>query len=133
LINASVLGIAAQRIIRKNCPHCSDEDQLSEPILKEYELYEISNRFKSLLNGGIRFRRGRGCAKCAGTGYRDRTAIFEIFDYTDELKETFIRGKSLEGIRTVLRKQGSFRNLRQDGMLKVLKGLTTVEEVLRIS
>jgi general secretion pathway protein E len=133
LINASVLGIAAQRIIRKNCPHCSDEDQLPEPVLKEYELHQIYDRFKSLLNGGVRFRRGRGCAKCAGTGYRDRTAIFEIFDYTDELKDTFIRGKSLEGLRTLLRKQGSFRNLREDGMLKVLKGTTTVEEVLRIS
>ena len=133
LINASVLGIAAQRIIRKNCPHCSTEDQLPEPILKEYELPQLHDRFRSLLNGGVRFRRGRGCAKCAGTGYRDRTAIFEIFDYNDELKDTFIRGKSLEGLRTLLRREASFRNLREDGLLKVLKGTTTVEEVLRIS
>ena len=133
LINASVLGIAAQRIIRKNCPHCSTEDQLPEPVLKEYELPQLHDRFSSLLNGGVRFRRGRGCAKCAGTGYRDRTAIFEIFDYNDELKDTFIRGKSLEGLRTLLRRESSFRNLREDGLLKVLKGTTTVEEVLRIS
>lgn len=133
LVNASVLGVAAQRIIRKNCPYCSASHDLPENVQEEYHLNETSGRFKYLLNGGPSFRRGDGCAKCAGTGYRDRTAIFEIFEYSDELKEVFTRAKSLEQLRTLLAKNGSFRTLREDGMLKVLKGLTTVEEVLRIS
>ena len=75
---------------------------------------------------------GEGCPKCAGTGYRGRTAIFEMFQYTDELKEVFLRKRSLESLRAALRDNKSFRTLREDGMVKVVKGLTTVEEVLRV-
>ena len=76
--------------------------------------------------------RGRGCEHCAKTGYRGRIAIFEVFQYTDELKEVFLRKMSLDSLRAALRQNAHFRVLREDGMLKVLKGLTTIEEVLRV-
>jgi general secretion pathway protein E len=132
LINATVIGVIAQRIIRKNCPFCSHEDKPMEDILHEYHIKEIEEKYRSLIKVGPGFKKGEGCPKCAGTGYRGRTAIFELFEYTDELKEVFLRKRSLESLRAALRDSKSFRALREDGMVKLIKGLTTVEEVLRV-
>lgn len=132
LINSAVIGVIAQRIVRKNCPRCTRKDAIPEEILKEYRLYEIHERFKGLV-GAPDFRRGEGCAICAGTGYKGRTAIFELFEYTDDLKEAFLKAKSLEFLDRLLGKKTYFRRLREDGMLKALKGTTTIEEVLRVS
>lgn len=133
LINSAVIGVVAQRIIRKNCTHCSAPDNISEEVLKEYRLYETFERFKHLVNGVTNFRRGKGCTKCAGTGYKGRIAIFELFDYTEDLKETFLKDKTVESLNRLLCSKAYFRSLREDGMLKVLKGMTTIEEVLRVS
>ena len=132
LINAAIIGLVAQRIIRRNCTFCSHHDRLSEDVLKEYHIDEIGERFSRLLEGGPNFMRGGGCPKCVGTGYRGRIAVFELFEYTDELKEAFLKKRSLESLRGVVRNNKGFRTLREDGMLKVAKGLTTVEEVLRV-
>jgi type II secretory ATPase GspE/PulE/Tfp pilus assembly ATPase PilB-like protein len=132
LINAAVIGIIAQRIIRKNCPFCSRDDRPGEDVLKEYQIHELSEKYSSILKGTPTFKRGEGCPKCAKTGYRGRTAIFELFEYTDELKEVFLRKQSLESLRATLRSNKDFRTLREDGMVKVVKGITTVEEVLRV-
>ena len=132
LINATVIGIIAQRIIRKNCPFCSRDDKQIEDVLNEYHLNEIGEKYASLLKEGPTFKRGEGCPQCAGTGYRGRTAVFELFEYTDDLKEVFLKKRSLESLRAALRNSERFRTLREEGMLKVLKGLTTVEEVLRV-
>ena len=132
LINAAIIGLVAQRIVRKNCSFCSHPATLTEDVLEEYHIHEIGERFSRLLAGGPNFMRGEGCPKCVGTGYRGRIAIFELFEYTDELKEAFLKKRSLEYVRGVVRNQEGFRTLREDGMLKVAKGLTTVEEVLRV-
>jgi type II secretory ATPase GspE/PulE/Tfp pilus assembly ATPase PilB-like protein len=132
LINAAIIGLVAQRIVRRNCSFCSHDAGLAEDVLKEYHIDEISERFGRLLEGGPNFMRGDGCPKCVGTGYRGRIAIFELFEYTDELKEAFLKKRSLESLRAVLRNNKGFRTLREDGMLKVAKGLTTLEEVLRV-
>jgi type II secretory ATPase GspE/PulE/Tfp pilus assembly ATPase PilB-like protein len=133
LMNAAVVGVLAQRIVRKNCSYCSQAvDPPPENILKEYGITDLAARFGAMLDGGPRFMRGRGCEHCAKTGYRGRIAIFEVFQYTDELKEVFLRKMSLDSLRAALRQNAHFRVLREDGMLKVLKGLTTIEEVLRV-
>jgi type II secretory ATPase GspE/PulE/Tfp pilus assembly ATPase PilB-like protein len=132
LINAAVIGLLAQRILRKNCPFCSQPDSPSEYALKEYRVREIAEKNSSLIEGGINFTKGKGCSRCAQTGYRGRIAVFELFEYTDELKEVFLKKMSLEALREVLLKNKSYRLLREDGMLKVAKGLTTIEEVLRV-
>jgi general secretion pathway protein E len=133
LINASVIGVIAQRIIRKNCPHCSRPVKLSEDVLKEYELEKIRIKFSSLLGENWNFHKGRGCPRCAETGYWGRIAIFELFPYTDDLKEAFLKKRSLENLRRQLQNDGVFRTLREDGLIKVANGHTTLEEVLRVS
>ena len=133
LLNASVIGVIAQRIIRKNCPKCTDICHVPDEVLTEFDLHSLYGRFKHLLGGEMVFKRGKGCPACAGTGYKGRMSIFECFDYTDDLKDTFLRGRSLETLRAALRERHSFRSLREDGLLKVMKGLTTIEEILRVS
>jgi len=132
IINASVIGIIAQRIVRKNCSFCSRDERLPEDVLKEYNIHGLSERYSNMLKGDMNFKRGKGCPRCAGTGYRGRIAIFELFEYTDELREVFLKKRSLESLRAALRNNMDFRTLREDGMVKVTKGITTVEEVLRV-
>lgn len=129
LLNASILGVVAQRIVRKICPICGRNisvDSLSE------ELREVLRNYQELV-GRVELRRGEGCPQCVHTGYWGRIAIFEIFIYDELLKEVFIKTKSLETIRKILKEKYHFRTLKEDGYIKVLKGITTVEEVLRVA
>jgi len=133
LLNASIIGVIAQRIIRKNCSNCSEPITLSEEVVAEFDLRGLYSRYRELFEADMVTMKGRGCHICAGTGYRGRMAIYECFDYTDHLKEIFIRHHSLEALRSTLARDYKFRSLRQDGLLKVMRGLTTIEEVLRVS
>jgi type II secretory ATPase GspE/PulE/Tfp pilus assembly ATPase PilB-like protein len=131
LINASMVGVIAQRIIRKNCPYCSEEVKLEKEVWDEYEFDDILEKWGYLI-GEPKIVKGRGCEKCANTGYRGRIAIFEVFEYDDELKEAFLKLKSLEAFRKYLKQHRDFRTLREDGFIKVLKGITTISEILRV-
>jgi type II secretory ATPase GspE/PulE/Tfp pilus assembly ATPase PilB-like protein len=131
LINASIIGVIAQRIVRKNCPYCSEEISLDEEVRKTYGLDDLQKKWEDLI-GGPKILKGRGCSQCVNTGYRGRIAIFEIFEYDDELKEAFLKLKSLESFRKYLKEKRNFRTLREDGFIKVLKGITTIPEILRV-
>ena len=133
LLNSSIIGVIAQRIVRKNCPHCSEEFFPGEDVMNRYELQRIREEYRGLIGNKMQFVKGRGCDKCVGTGYRGRSAIFESFVYVDGLKECFLKTHSPESLRSMLVHDHFFRPLRTDGMIKVLKGLTTIEEVLRVS
>ncbi|MBF0344269.1 MAG: Flp pilus assembly complex ATPase component TadA [Nitrospirae bacterium] len=133
LLNASIIGVIAQRIVRKNCDNCSSVVDLSPTLLNKYAITETYEMYKDVLGLTIGFRRGAGCRKCAGTGYRGMIAIYEVFKYTDDLKETFLNDHSLEVFKRQLINRHTFRTLRQDGIIKVISGITTIEEVLRVS
>ncbi|PMP91690.1 MAG: general secretion pathway protein GspE [Hydrogenobaculum sp.] len=132
LINASILGIVAQRIVRTNCPYCSEPVELEDNIVKKFKLDELSQKFGHLLEKK-EFRKGKGCDKCANTGYRGRIAIYELFEYSEDLKEAFVNHKSIDSIKNILSQKPYYRTLREDGFLKVIEGITTIEEVLRIA
>lgn len=133
LLNASIIGVVAQRIVRKVCPQCA-EDCDPDTFQEKFALNELIERFSTILDGSkIQPKRGRGCDFCLNTGYFGRTAIFEMFLYDDTLKEIFVKTKSLESIRRTLRERYNFRTLREDGFVKALKGITTFEEVLRVA
>lgn len=134
LLNASIIGVIAQRIIRKICDNCAEPKEMNREVLDEFELMKLHQKYITLFdNGKYRFLVGKGCQKCAGTGYRGRMAIYECFEFDDYLKESFIKYRSLEQLRQVLFERYNFRSLRQDGLIKVLKGFTTIEEVLRVT
>ncbi|MBF0564998.1 MAG: Flp pilus assembly complex ATPase component TadA [Nitrospirae bacterium] len=141
LLNASILGIIAQRIVRKNCEFCSKPYEIPGLIIDKYGIGEVCSRYAATLGlsqapSSVQAKgpaKGTGCRRCASTGYRGMTAIYEAFRYTEDLKEIFLKDHSLGAIKRRLFQEQSFRTLREDGIIKVLSGITTMEEVLRVS
>lgn len=119
LIASALEGVIAQRLVRKICPHCKEEYRPSKEELKELGL-----------SGDHTFYRGRGCEQCMGTGYRGRTGIFEVLEVDEEIKKLIVKTQSATDIRNFARARG-FKSMLEDGIRKVLSGITTPEEVLR--
>ncbi len=125
LVASSVNGIMAQRLVRKVCPKCRQRYEPPAHILQGLGLRpDIVKK--------ANFMRGKGCTYCAKTGYRGRMAIFELMVMSSQIREMTFKGEATQVIRKVARKQG-MRTLFEDGMIKSLKGLTTLDEVLRIT
>ena len=123
LVSASVNGILAQRLVRKICSDCHEEYQ---PAPGAVAL--LANRPV----GAMTLYRGRGCSACRETGYRGRTGIFELLAITDELKQAIAGETAMAQLRDLAHEQG-METMRQDGWAKVQAGITTVEEVLRVT
>jgi general secretion pathway protein E/type IV pilus assembly protein PilB len=122
LVASSVRAILAQRLVRRICANCS------EP----YEPTEIEMRALNLKPEqleGANFRKGHGCDKCRGTGYKGRMGIFEICVLDDEIRRMINERMSVASIRQRARDLG-MRTLREDGLRKVLGGMTTPDEVI---
>lgn len=124
LIAATVRGLLAQRLVRMVCEGCADPYTPSPA-----ELARAGGMSPAL---PATFRRGRGCDACAGSGYRGRTGIYELLIVSDELRARIVGGATLDEIRDLGRRQGMV-SLRVDGWAKVCAGITTVEELLRVT
>ena len=125
LVSSSIRAVLAQRLIRKICPDCK------EP----YTPTELELRALNLAADKVaeaRFAKGRGCDRCRGTGYRGRAGIFEIFTVDDEIRHLINENAPVSRIRQRARDLG-MRTLREDGIRKVVAGLTTPEEVIAIT
>jgi general secretion pathway protein E len=122
LIAATLDAVLAQRLVRKICDDCR------EPYLPERETAALLSEKDT----PSPFTRGRGCARCRGTGYRGRTGIFELFVLTDDVREAIVAAPSRQRVEALARAQG-MRPLRTDGWAKVREGVTTIEEVLRVT
>lgn len=129
LINSSLLGVIAQRLVRRLCSHCAIEVNVEESILAELRAAEIKKKYRL---DNICLKKAPGCDWCAHTGYRERIGIFEVLKYTDIFKSMILEHRGDEYIRQKL-SQENFRTLREDAVVKCLKGLTTVEEVFRVT
>ncbi len=123
LIAASLEGIIAQRLVRRICSQCKVE---YSPQLEE--VLELGLQPEDL--GGKRFAYGKGCSNCNKTGYRGRTALFEIMVCTDEIRQLILEHGSTGQVRELAREQG-MRTLRESGLLTIFDGITTIEEVVR--
>jgi general secretion pathway protein E len=125
LVASSVIGVVAQRLVRLICKHCKVEYAPTER-----ELAGIGLSPKDVPGGKL--WRGRGCPYCLNSGYRDRTAIFELFTVDDHVREQTMQRVGSTFIKQDAIKRG-MRTLRMDGARKVLAGKTTPEEVLRVT
>jgi type IV pilus assembly protein PilB len=123
LIAATVEAIVGQRLVRTICVHCKDEYEPTDDMLMQLNLTREDVRDK-------RFFYGKGCDKCNNTGYRGRSAVFEIMAMTDRLRELLSQRASTSAMRQIAREQG-MRTMRESGLLKVYDGTTTIEEVVR--
>jgi len=123
LVAATLEAVIAQRLVRKIDPNCK-EFFTPEPE----HLFEL--QLKPEMIGGKKFAYGRGCEKCNRTGYKGREALFEFMLITDSVKQLILNSASTGELRNQARSQG-MRTLRESGVLSILEGRTTIEEVLR--
>ncbi len=121
LIASSVIGILAQRLVRVVCPKCKEKYIPSDEIIKDLGLSQKIELF-----------RGKGCMHCRNTGFTGRLGIFELLTVTEEIKNMVTAKRSANEIKKKAIEQG-MRVLRDDGMEKVKTGVTTAEEVLRVT
>jgi type IV pilus assembly protein PilB len=127
LISSAVLGIMGQRLVRRICENCKEE--VKSPI-------EVP---QSVLEGlglgdpkSIRTYKGRGCSKCRESGYKGRMSIIEVLKITEPIRELIFKGASTDEVRNCA-VAGGMRTMMMDGWIKVLKGITTIDEVMRVT
>lgn len=123
LISSSVLAIMAQRLVRRVCPHCAREEALSED---EATLLGIKRSQCPTV------QRGQGCERCAQTGYRGRVGIYELLLMSDEIRHVISAGGDANKIRNQAL-QENMRTLRMDALEKLYQGVTTPEEIVRVT
>ncbi len=122
LISATVLGIVAQRLVRKICPHCKTARTLSGEECNYLQLPQKNNSVWE----------GKGCKECRGTGYKGRSGIFEVLDINDKMKSLITSSVELANIISAAR-QGGLTTLREIAINKMLEGVTTYEEVISMT
>jgi general secretion pathway protein E len=126
LINATLVGVIAQRLVRRICPHCMESFTLGQDELSSIGL-DLGNDA-----GEIELKRANGCIQCRKTGYQGRTAVFEIFPITEKIRKSVNRETSIDSITKVAREEG-MSTLRENAIRTMLKGVTTYNEVLRVT
>jgi general secretion pathway protein E len=123
---ASVIrAIAAQRLVRVLCPECKEEYTPEAEALRDAGLAPAQVQGKKVY-------RGRGCPACAGTGYRGRTAIYEILRVSETIRQLIMKKADSATIARKALEEG-MKDLREDGAQKVLAGVTTLEELVRVT
>jgi general secretion pathway protein E len=123
LISSSLLAVMAQRLVRRICPDCSQPHSLT---VEEAQLLQIQTDDCQTL------RRGTGCERCGQTGYRGRVGIYELLLMSDHIRHVVSTGADANAIRLAAQQEG-LRTLRQDALEKLYAGITTPEEILRVT
>lgn len=125
LVSASVVVILAQRLCRKICEECAEEEKTPETALLEigFSKDEI-NTFKCY--------KGKGCPTCGGSGYKGRIALYEVMPVSEHIKELIIKGATASDLKKAAIKLG-MNTLRMSGLTKIREGTTSIEEVLRVT
>lgn len=123
LVSSSVMGVLAQRLVRVICPKCKEEIKVSDAMLEDLRLERKEN---------MRFYKGKGCPKCKDAGYAGRTGIYELLTVGDAIKKLIIAKASTDDIKKQALASG-MKTLHDDGIEKALAGVTSVEEVLRVT
>lgn len=134
LITSSTNAVIAQRLVRKICPNCKIKVKLPEESLNEIrlEIAKIPENERPSDNNLI-FYKGKGCGKCNDSGYRGRMGIFEVLSVSDAIKELILKRASTGVLAGQAETKEGMVTLKQDGIVKVLAGLTTLEEVWRVT
>ncbi len=125
LVSSAVRAIVAQRLVRKICPNCKHPYEMS-PI----ELEALGIDYSQM--GGANVSKGTGCDVCKHLGYKGRAGIFEMFIIDDEVRHMINNKSTTVDLRKRAREMG-MRTLREDGVRKVLSGMTSAEEVISVS
>lgn len=122
LVSATLLGVISQRLVRRICPHCKEEVAVTDPAHARF-----------LASFGVhadRLWRGQGCHQCRGTGYKGRLPVEEVLIVSRDVRQ-LLGGRALEDDVERVARQGDFRTLIENGLEKVIAGLTTLQELWR--
>lgn len=125
LVSSSVIGVVAQRLMRRICPECVEEYEPEHDILRGLGLTEPEH-------ANQKYYHGRGCENCKFLGYRGRTAIYEIMQMTEELRELTVQRVAASRVKNEALKTG-MKTLRQSALEKVFSGESTIEELIRVT
>jgi general secretion pathway protein E len=123
LLSSTIRGILAQRLVRVICPHCREKDP-SAASREEMAAFEIGP--------DVDLYRGKGCEKCTNTGYYGRTGVFELLTVDEDVRRLILRNADANELRKLAKEHG-MKTLFQDGAQKIIKGITTVSEVFRVT
>lgn len=123
LVAPSIIGVMAQRLVRKNCENCKEEYILSKEEARQY--------FTNCDNTEIKFYKGMGCERCGNTGYHERIAVHEVYKIDNETRNLIVKGASAVEIQKYAYSSG-FKNMWHDGLKKVIRGLTSIDELKRV-
>lgn len=144
LIATTVNMIIAQRLVRKICPNCIQSYNLDSQTVAELEkqlnipdILQAMEREKSIMNAkkglsSLLFYRGKGCKQCNSTGYKGRIGIYEILENNEEMSSLILKNASADSIRQYSKERGAL-SIIEDGFIKAKNGVTTIEEVLRVT
>jgi type IV pilus assembly protein PilB len=122
-VAAALNLVTAQRLVRRICPACKEEVTYSEEFL-------IGARIDPDQVRSMKFYKGRGCEQCGGTGYRGRQGLYEVMAMSPEIRRMIMQNASTDELRAQAIKEGML-TLRMDGLIKVARGITTLEEVIK--
>jgi type II secretory ATPase GspE/PulE/Tfp pilus assembly ATPase PilB-like protein len=125
LVSSSLVGVLAQRLVRRICPDCRQAYEPPAHELRDLGIAEIDGKQPV-------FYSGSGCAKCFDTGYRGRTGIYELMTITEDIREMIYQRQTAGAIKKKALEAG-MQTLRMDGARKVAAGVTTIAEVLRVT
>ncbi|MFA6389565.1 MAG: GspE/PulE family protein, partial [Patescibacteria group bacterium] len=140
LLAPAVNAMMGQRLVRKICENCKEEEKLEPKILARVVevLSNIKEEYRKdidLSSGGakLKFHHGKGCEKCQGIGYKGRLGIFEIVVMSGELEKIILSGNISEYDMREYARQKGYLTMAQDGLIKALRGSTSVLEVFRVA
>jgi len=125
LVAASLILVATQRLVRVLCPSCKEEEKVSVAALMEVGFSEQEAQ-------SVTCYRGRGCPECNNSGYKGRLALYEVMPLHDELKEMILEGASAAELKKTAIRLGMY-TLRMSGLAKIKKGITSIEEIVRVT
>jgi type II secretory ATPase GspE/PulE/Tfp pilus assembly ATPase PilB-like protein len=118
--------VISQRLVRKICPNCKTS---IAPEQRNIEMFPIRDFDPERYD----FFHGRGCSSCNNSGFLGRTGLFEVLTVTDEIRDAFLRGESAPELLAKARRTTPYLKLNEVGMLKAIRQVTTIEEVLRVA
>jgi general secretion pathway protein E len=125
LVSSTLTGAMAQRLLRRICPHCATERHLSDDEARTLRITVPEGQ-------RVKVKEGEGCVECRGTGYLGRTGIFEILPLDEGIKELVVRGADTAELKREAVHRG-MHTLRQSALRKLAEGITTFEEVVRVT
>jgi len=124
LVSASLSGVLAQRLVRVICHRCKEPCDPQVGLLEDAELHKLEDKST--------FYKGAGCSACNQTGYKGRTGIFELMTVTEDIREAMLHKPTARQLYELAREAG-LRTLREEGIRRAAEGITTLEEVVRVT